>query len=178
MWSVYGVRVVLRIGDPMEKWGWVERVGRTFSSLTRFLGTLESHSGLSAGVTDTQKQREKIGRACVTDRSGCWRQGFVFSDLGRSAGWKRGRSHSKAWSRRPSGCGAQAASLRATDGGKGRSQGTRCIGWTGLQWRLSQLHAGLHLLPQFCPVPASQIKPRKRHVGAFSMLRTQIRQLP
>lgn len=67
MWSVQGILMVLRVGGPMEKLG---GTGRTFSSLTGSLGTLESHPGPSAGTVDTQKQSEKMGRD-VTERSGC-----------------------------------------------------------------------------------------------------------
>lgn len=141
MWSVQGVLVVLRVGDPMGKWGWgVGRVGRTFSSLTRFLGHLGTPPRPLCCVIDTQKQSVMGGDVwgrkvrLLETRIRLLRCGKVCQLEERSVA-------RRAWSTRPSGCGAQAASLRATYGGKGRSQGTRCRSWAGLQWRPSQPHA-------------------------------------
>lgn len=108
--------------------------------LTRLLRPLESNTGLSAGMADIQKKVRRWAEICMTERSGCWKHAFIFLDLGKSVGRRKGWSHGRDWSIKcPSGCGAHTTSLRAAYREKGISQGTRRVSWAGLQWRLSQL---------------------------------------
>lgn len=95
---------------------------------------------LSAGMVDIQKKGRRWAESCMTERSGCWKHAFIFLDLGRSVGWRKGCSHSRDWSVKcPSGCGARTAFLRVAYREKGISQGARGVSWAGLQWRLGRL---------------------------------------
>lgn len=128
----------------------------------------------------------------VAERSGCWIHGFTLLDFGRSAGWKRGWPHRRAWSIAcPSGC-------RATYRREGRWQGTRLVSragtrgrWAGLPWRLSQLHAPgsfpprasltghqRPLLPHACITNKIIEEPRWHMFSATDMINQEIPLVP